>query len=143
LANRIFYGGQPFLTQKLDIAVLAIFISGVTLSPLFIFSSQLINLRQKSLREYGALAFKYADAFHRKWIQGKPDSAEPLLGSADIQSLADMANSYQVIKSMRLVPFTRKVPVILILSILLPISPLVLTILPLDQLIDRALQLLF
>ena len=42
--------------------------------------------------------------FEEKWIHGG-DGAEELLGSADIQSLADLGNSYAVVREMRFVPF--------------------------------------
>ena len=45
--------------------------------------------------------------FDEKWIRGSPPSGEPLVGSADIQSLADLGNTYEIVRSMRTVPFTR------------------------------------
>ena len=65
------------------------------------------------LREYGVLAQRYVREFEAltKWLprrRSPPD--EPLLGSADIQSLADLGNSYSVINDMRLMPFTFQEP---------------------------------
>ena len=46
--------------------------------------------------DYGKLGQRYAREFDRKWMRdGAPD--EPLLGSADIQSLADLRNGFLVI----------------------------------------------
>ena len=44
--------------------------------------------------------------YDRKWLRGGAPPDEPLLGSADIQSLADLGNSFDVVKEMRWVPFT-------------------------------------
>jgi hypothetical protein len=89
---------------------LAVQIVGATLllvAPLLFFVSRLLDTKQRGTLEYGALASTYTRAFHRKWLRGNPPAAEPLLGSADLQSLADLANSFAVIRDMRLVPMER------------------------------------
>ncbi len=48
------------------------------------------------LHQYGSLATAYTGAFQSKWIQHVNPEDEPLLGSADIQSLADLGNSYKL-----------------------------------------------
>jgi hypothetical protein len=64
------------------------------------------------------------------------------VGSADIQSLADLSNSFEVVQEMRLVPFGRAIVLRLVLLTALPFAPLLLTMIPLEQLIDRALGVL-
>lgn len=68
---------------------------------------------------------------------------EPLVGSADIQSLADLANSFDVVNTMRLVPFTLSTVLHLAVTTLVPVLPLALTMISLDELLDRLLQLVF
>ena len=58
------------------------------------------------MRQYSLLVLRYNRAFHDKWIQGQAAAGEPLLGTADIQSLADLGNSFEFIQSMRVVPFS-------------------------------------
>ena len=36
--------------------------------------------------------------FDRKWLYGGAPPDEPLVGSADIQSLADLGNSFEIVK---------------------------------------------
>ena len=60
------------------------------LGPLLMFAPNLMRTRLAWLRDYGMLATRYNRAFHEKWIMGKAPADEPLLGSADIQSLADL-----------------------------------------------------
>jgi hypothetical protein len=103
----------------------------------------LIELRRSSLGIYGAFSFKYVNAFDRKWIGNPQANQEDMLGTADIQSLADLANSYAVIKAMRPVPFTRRAVMRTALLVLAPISPLVLTMVPAEKLIQRMFQLIF
>jgi len=49
---------------------------------------------------------------------------EPLIGSADIQSLADLGNSFEVVKGMRLAPFTLQACCKLAVASLVPVAPL-------------------
>ena len=65
---------------------------------------------------------------------------EPLLGSADLQSLADLGNSYQVIERMRLLPIRPEILLILAIVTLLPFIPLLLTLVPLSQLLELLLK---
>jgi hypothetical protein len=79
--------------------------------------------------------------FDEKWFQGTPKGK--LLGTTDIQSLADLANSYAVVSDMRMVPFTLKDMARLAIVTVLPIVPLLLTIMPLEELLARALKFVF
>jgi hypothetical protein len=65
------------------------------------------------------------------------------VGSGDIQSLADLGNSFEVIRTMRLVPFTTETLLQLLVTTLAPVLPLTLTMLPLEELLRRLLGVLF
>jgi hypothetical protein len=101
---------------------------------------QLAAARRNGLREYGTLAQRYVREFDDKWVRGAAPAGEPLIGSADIQSLADLANSYEVVRSMSMVPFTRNTLVQLAAATLLPVVPLLLTMISLDELVKRLLE---
>ena len=49
---------------------------------------------------------------------------EPLVGSADIQSLADMGNSYDIVQTMRTAPITKDTVFRLTVATLVPIVAL-------------------
>jgi hypothetical protein len=66
-----------------------------------------------------------------------------LLGSADIQSLADLGNSFAVVREMRIVPFATSDVVRLLVATIFPMTPLLLTIMPLDQLVTEAIKFVF
>ncbi len=68
-----------------------------------------------------------------------PEAADLLIGSADIQSLADLGNSFQVIRDIKPFPFGRDAVILLVVLILLPGLPLVLTMIPLEELITKLL----
>ena len=59
----------------------------------------------------------------------------------DIQSLADLANSFEVVRQMDALPFNKNTVLRLAIVIVLPLLPLTLTMVPLDQMIDRAIKI--
>ena len=78
-----------------------------------------------------------------KSLRGAAPRNELLVGSADIQSLADLSNSYEVIRSMRTVPVTRDAILQLAAAVLVPIVPLALTMMSLEDLVKKLFGILF
>ncbi len=141
LANKIFYAGAKLVAFKVEIIGLAALMLFAILGPLLVFLPQLTAAKRKGLREYGTLAQRYAREFDHKWLRGGAPDDELLIGSADIQSLADLGNSYGVVKEMRLVPFTMQTVVQLAITTLLPVGPLLLTMIPLEELLERLIKI--
>jgi hypothetical protein len=65
------------------------------------------------------------------------------MGSADIQSLADLDSSFEIVRSMRFAPITYRSVLGLMAASLLPIAPLLLTVMPLEELLRRLSSILF
>jgi hypothetical protein len=143
IANRIFYLGAGLLEFKVEIAVVLGFVLAIVLAPLLAFAPQLAQMKRTGLREYGTLGERYVREFDAKWLRGGAPADEALVGSADIQSLADLGNSYEVVKTIRLVPVTKEMVIQLAVATLAPISPLALTMMPLEELLKRLLGILF
>ena len=141
IASRIFYQGQNLMSFKVSIVTLAGFFVLMVLGPLTMFTPQLNRTRLGGLGEYGTLATTYVANFDEKWIRGGPKGK--LLGTTDIQSLADLANSYAVVSEMRQVPFTLKDIVRLAVATVLPVLPLLLTVMPLEELLTRLVKIIF
>jgi hypothetical protein len=143
MANRIFYAGATLPQFKVElIGLVAVMILAV-LGPLLAFTRQLEAAQRAGSRKYGVLAQRYMREFDRKWVRGEVPPEEPLLGSSDIQSLADMGNSYEVVKDMRWIPFTLSTVLQLAIITLIPVLPLGLTMLSLEELLDRMLKVVF
>jgi hypothetical protein len=143
LANRIFYVGAGLPEFKIEIAVMVVFVLAVVLGPLLVFAPQLAQAKRTGLREYGTLAERYVREFDAKWLRGGAPVDAALLGSGDIQSLADLGNSYEVVRSMHLAPVTKEMIVQLAVATLAPIVPLALTMMPLEELLKNLLGILF
>ena len=105
--------------------------------PLYIFSLKLWRCKVKGMDDYSAFAERYVNEFDRKWLGADPDPGEPLLGTADIQSLADLSNSVSIVRDMRLVPVSPRMLMHLAVAALLPLLPLVLFKYPIADLLTK------
>jgi hypothetical protein len=143
LGNRIFHVGATLPGFMLEILVLVIFLMCVVLGPLLVFAPKLAHARRMGLREYGTLAERYVREFDAKWLRGGAPGDEPLLGSGDIQSLADLSNSFEVVRTMRIAPLTKETILQLSIATVVPIAPLLLTMMPLEELLKKLLGILF
>jgi hypothetical protein len=109
--------------------------------PLVVFSPHLYRAQRKALLVYGPFALDYVERFHAKWIERRPN--EELLGTPDLQSMADLGNSYQVIRETGTFVFSMRNLSELWLAGILPMLPLVATVVPLDQMVKRIGSMLF
>jgi hypothetical protein len=135
IANRIFHLGAALPEFMIQIATFVFIVLFVVLLPLLVFAPRLAQAKRVGIREYGTLAERYVREFDAKWLRGGAPADEPLVGSGDIQSLADLANSYEVVKTMRIAPVTREAILRLVAATLVPVAPLVLTMMPLEELL--------
>ena len=143
IADRIFFLGAALPDFKMQIVALVVIVLCIVFAPLLVFSPQLERAQRTGNREYGVLAERYVREFDRKWLRGGAPADEPLVGSADIQSLADMGNSLEVVRTMRITLITTNSLLRLAVAVLVPIAPLVLTMMPLEELVKTLLGLVF
>ena len=143
IASRVLYGGESLLSFKMEaVGLIGIFIL-VILGPLTMFSPQLAGAKRKGLADYGLLASRYVEDFEKKWVLGSASRPDALLGTGDIQSLADLGNSYAVIGEMRAVPFGLQDVTRLAAATAAPLVPLGLTIFSLEELLTRVIKIIF
>jgi len=142
VANRIFYAGAKLADAKFEVAIVVGLLFLLVLGPLVVFAPQLLAAKQRAARVYGRLAQRYVRDFEAQWLPGDVPSPESPLGTGDIQSLADMNNSFETVRAARAVPITRDTVLLLAVSTLLPMAPLVLTVLPAEEIAKELLKLL-
>ena len=143
IANQIFHTGATLTQYRLEVLLLVIFMVMLVVGPLTVFAPQLSRARRNGLREYGTLAQRYVREFDAKWLRSQELDDQTFLGSGDIQSLADLGNSYAVVQDMNVVPVTRHALVQLAAATVAPIVPLLLTLMPLEDLIKKLFGVLF
>jgi hypothetical protein len=142
-ANLIFFEGASLADFKLEIVVLVTFLLVLVLGPLTVFAPKILAAKRKGLHEYGVLAADYARKFERRWLRTADHEDQELLGSADIQSLADLDASVGIVKSITPLPVGRELLLQLILATVVPFAPLLLTMFPLEELLNRIIGAVF
>ena len=110
------------------------------IGPLVYFMPKLLDAKQRALLEYGTLAANYTRAFAAKWLPTDPPPDEPILGTPDLQSLADLGSSFGLIRNMTIIPIAKSQILLLAGAAALPFAPLVLLAFPLDKLIIDSLK---
>ncbi len=119
--DRIFTLGAALMDFKIEIALFVVLVEALIIGPLLIFvpmlgEHQAAGAHGSTARSRSAMCA----LFDHKWLRGGASADEPLLGSADIQSLADLSNSYDVIRTMRLTPFTAASVIVIAAAALAP-----------------------
>jgi hypothetical protein len=143
IANRVLYEGDKLLFFKMEAIGLVAFFVLIVLGPLTMFTPRLAEAKRAGQAAYGMLAAEYAHEFEEKWVIKKAPHHDQLLGSADIQSLADLANSYDVVKEMRIVPFGFDDLSRLAVATAAPLVPLGLLVVSPEELLMTLVKILF
>ena len=140
-AQWIVYGGLAPEGLKAPIAAFVILAWLMFQGPVLVFLPALFAAKLRGIRQYDELAQSYTRSFDDKWITPERKSEE-LLGSSDIQSLADLGGSYERIRRMRPVPIDIRQLVSLVLAAVLPMVPLLATAIPLQVILSKLLAIL-
>jgi hypothetical protein len=143
IATRVLYHGENLLAFKMEAASMIVLFVLLIMAPLLMFAPQLARAKRKGLGDYGLLASRYTEEFEEKWVRRQPQEENELLGSGDIQSLADLGNSFAVVREMRVVPFGLEDITRLAAATAVPLLPLGLTIFSLEELIVRVAKIIF
>jgi hypothetical protein len=142
LANRILHDGARLPDHYAEIAAMAIFLVLLALGPLCVFTPSLVRAKRQGLRKYGRFASDYVVCFDQKWIDRKHVADEPLLGTSDIQSLADLGHSFNTVRAIVPFPFGKNSLAGLAVIIAIPLLPLTLTMFSAQELAVRLLKIL-
>jgi hypothetical protein len=142
LANDIVYDKVPLQNFAAAIGAYVVLAIVIMLGPLAVFAGLLLKTKRIGLHQYGELATEYTGAFHKKWIEHQNPGNEQLLGTGDIQSLADLGNSYGFIDKMKPLPIDLRVLLHLIVATLLPMVPLLLTVMSPKEVLKLLMKVL-
>jgi hypothetical protein len=142
VASRVLYRGESLVSFKLQIGAFVVFFVLAILGPLLMFTPRMAAAKRKGLADYGQVAQGYVDKFEEKWVLSTP-ADDDVLGSGDIQSLADLNNSYDIVRDMRAVPFGLQDISRLAIAAAAPLAPLLLTVFSADELIMRLVKIVF
>jgi hypothetical protein len=141
-AEEILHHGETLDSLKYHVAAFVVAAILILHAPMLLFSRTLTRCRFQGLREFGALVWRHDREFDQKWIRGSSRPAESILGSPDIRSMAGIATCYEHINDMRLIPFDTKAFAVLAAAALLPMVPLVGTLVPVQEIFMKLAEFL-
>ncbi|MCE5200471.1 MAG: hypothetical protein ABFD54_13325 [Armatimonadota bacterium] len=142
LANGMMYRGASFIASSGPIVAYVILVVLIILAPILVFTDRLIQLRAKGILTYGGVGEEYARLFDQKWVKGVNPEDEIILGSSDIQSLADLRNSYDIVQNMSIIAADRKTITVIVATTIIPMIPLFFVAFPFDEIIVKVLGIL-
>ena len=99
-AEQILFAGVPPAAFAISLTAAVVGPTLTLIAPLIFFTPRLIDVKQRALLEYGTLAANYTRAFATKWLGTDAQRDEHLLGTPDLQSLADLGTSFDSIRNM-------------------------------------------
>lgn len=95
------------------------------IAPLALFTPKLWVCRIQGLHDFARLTAAYAREFERKWVANNGEG-EPMLGSPDMQTYADLGSVVEVVHQSRVFPMTVRMAGTMATAILIPFLPLML-----------------
>ncbi|NUP12636.1 MAG: hypothetical protein HOW73_41870 [Polyangiaceae bacterium] len=90
-------------TFAFDFLVFFLLSSALAFVPFARFVPVLFDAKDDGERQFSAIVRRYVDQFENRWAAAEDPNREPMLGSSDFQSLADVGNSYCVARDMRII----------------------------------------
>jgi hypothetical protein len=144
IASRVFVASAQL--QSFATAFVALFLITLIIfvGPLLVFTPRLVRLKYQGMLKYGVLAGRYTQLFEDKWVELRDGerASESVLGNNDIQSLADLGNSFELVRKMRVFPVEPSDFIALALATLLPGLPLLTAVMPLSEILKNLLKLI-
>jgi hypothetical protein len=129
--------GTLAVTAVYPTLALLLLLDGVLfLGPLLVFTDKLWAGRTYGVGLYMGLAARYVKEFEAKWTSSVPPQ-EPLLGSPDLQSLADLGNAITVVKGMRWITVGPRLLTMMTIAFVVPLAPLLLFRYPIAELAQK------
>jgi len=136
LANQIFYAGAKLPQFKMEIIGMVAVALLAVVGPLLAFIPILYRVKREGLRQYGALSQRAAREYDEEWMH----ATAPGTGAV---TFFQAHKSYELARDMSLVPFTRQAFVQLTVFTLVPLVPLLLTMISFEELMGRLLKVVF
>ena len=142
VANTMLFEGAPLASFKSRLVGFVVLSVILGLLPLALLIPKLKNVRKEGLLEYGRFAETYTESFDRKWVHCAARPSESMLGTPDLQSLADLGNSFAFIDNMRIAPISRKLVQQLAGWTALPLVPIIIFGTPTAELVREVMKMI-
>jgi len=134
--------GANLVAFKVPAIILVIIIGLVALGPLAFFVPRLAALRRQGILEYGILGQMHTSDFHDKWIHQRIGHEADFLAAPESSTLCDFGQSYEKLEDLRPFPADRGALIALAVSVVVPMLPVILAVIPLVVVLKGLLEAL-
>jgi len=143
IASRVLFAKADlysFIPNYVAMLVIALIVFA---GPLLVFVPKLIRLKHHGLMLYGSLAARYTQLFDARWVRMVAHETDAsVLGVGDIQSLADLGNSYEFVHKMKAVPIEPNDFLMLLVPAMVPAVPLLATVMSVTDILKGLFRLI-
>jgi len=139
---QVLEGAANLGSYKMPVALLAVIILLIFFLPLLLFTPKLMREKKEGSLKYRSLQHLHSLQFRRKWMYGRNEHVEKLLGTPDVTSLADMSTSFKNVEDMIVFPFKKKVAIGLLVGLAVPMMPALTAKIPVRELLKSLLEAL-
>ena len=139
VAGSLMHEGTQLQQFRLELGAAVVLLVALAVVPLLFFMPALFAAAIAAKRDYGVLGMRYVDQFRDKWLSAGARSTD-LVGSSDIQSLADLANAHDRVQQMGVLPVDLRAVVRFALVVAAPFVPLALFVVPMNELVTRLVK---
>jgi hypothetical protein len=140
--HEILHHGANPMTFKLPAIVLTVIIVLVAFGPLAFFVPRLAALRREGILQYGTLGQIHSTDFHEKWILHRAGHESDFLVAPESSTLADYGASYEKVQQLQPFPADKGAFIVLAASLVLPMLPMILAVIPLTVVLKELLAAL-
>jgi hypothetical protein len=141
-ARAILFDKVPIDAYRVPIASFVVIVLIIFLGPLFMFAPTLLRMRRKALHQYSTLGVQLGRLYHEKWVKGINGADDSLLSTPDNTSLANYSRDFELVEQTRPFPFEPRTAVFLALAALIPMVPLLATVMPMEEIFELLLKVL-
>lgn len=142
--NQMVYLHESLFALRHLIAGYVIGVTALLVAPLLLLVPTLVHAKRHALSRFDALGNRAAAVFDQRWQAASDHTAgtESMLDHNDASAYADFSGVYQGVAGMRAVPLSRWNLLALALPAVVPMLPLLLVAMSVDDIVARLLGLL-
>jgi hypothetical protein len=139
IAEKVLIDGRPLAAYKYvigtQVVATLIFFGG----PLLVLMRPLTTLKARGTLDYGRLATEVGHEFERKWIARNGEASPQALDSPDFSATTDLFAIAANVRGINLFVLDMELTLALVLASLLPYLPLILAVMPFDEIVRLTL----
>lgn len=142
--NHVHYLGDSLYDLRHLLAGYVIAATLVLVAPLLLLMPTMMRTKRHALYHFDALGNRAADLFDQRWPSAQPPDtgSESLLDHGDASAFADFSGVYKGLAAMSVLPMTRWNLLWIALHAILPLLPLVLLAMSVDELASKLIGIL-